>query len=290
MLMLLRVSIGWHFLYAGLDKLSNPDFSSAGFLGQSKGPFAQHFYDLVPDIDGIERLTADTHIAAIDLYASRFVAHYRPSQEQQAAIAEVVKKHRTAVADFLDDNKSELDIYKLDLEKLKKAQAAPDHEMPFQQKRLWDKQGELRGKSRGWLAQLKAIDQGYQNDMLAKLTEPQRKRGPVPETTKERFSVDLIVTYTNIAIGACLIAGLFTRLAALGGALFLLQIVLAQPALPGLYPPPHPSAGNAWIVNKEFIEMMALFALATMRSGQWGGLDFFIRHLLIRPVYRQEGT
>ncbi|MBL8826653.1 MAG: DoxX family protein [Planctomycetaceae bacterium] len=290
MIMLLRVTIGWHFLYAGLDKLTNPDFTSAGFLGQSKGPFAQHFYDLVPDIDGIERLTAETHTAAIDQYANRFIVHYRPSQEQRTAITEVVTKHKKAVGDYLDDNKSDLDIYRLDLEKLKAGQAAPDHEMPFQQKRLWDKQTELRGKSRGWLAQLKAIDQGFQAEMLDKLTEAQRRRGPVPETPEQRFSVDRIVTYTNIAIGACLIAGLFTRLAALGGALFLLQIVLAQPAIPGLYPPPHPSAGNAWIVNKEFIEMMALFALATMQSGQWGGLDFLIRHLLIRPVYRQEGT
>lgn len=290
MLMLLRVTIGWHFLYAGLDKLTNPDFTSAGFLGQSKGPFAQQFYDLVPDIDGLERLDAKAHAKAIDTYASRFKSHYHPSQEQQTALDALVKKHKDAVVEFLKDNEEDLTNYKLDLEKLKKAQTAPDHEMPFQQKRNWDKQTELRGKARGWLNQLKEIDKGYQSDMLAALNDQQRKRSGVPETTEERFSVDRIVTYTNIAIGACLIAGLFTRLAALGGALFLLQIVLAQPALPWVYPAPHPSAGNAWIVNKEFVEMMALFALSTMQSGQWGGLDFLVRHLLIRPVYRQEGN
>ena len=93
-----------------------------------------------------------------------------------------------------------------------------------------------------------------------------------------------------VAIGVALIIGLFSRLAAFGGAVFLLQIVLAQPAWPGIYPPPHPSAGNALIVNKEFIEMMALFALATLPVGRWAGLDFFIHYLLVKPVYRQEGT
>ena len=48
--------------------------------------------------------------------------------------------------------------------------------------------------------------------------------------------VDRLVTYSNIAIGACLIAGLFTRFSALAGALFLAQIVAAQPDWPGMYP------------------------------------------------------
>ncbi len=43
MLVLLRVSIGWHFLYEGLVKVFNPDWSSFGYLMDSKGIFADVF-------------------------------------------------------------------------------------------------------------------------------------------------------------------------------------------------------------------------------------------------------
>ena len=46
LLVSLRVLIGWHFLYEGLTKIMNPDWSSIGFLLDSKGPFAELFYSL----------------------------------------------------------------------------------------------------------------------------------------------------------------------------------------------------------------------------------------------------
>ena len=42
-IVLLRVVIGWHFLYEGIAKLSAPSWSAAGFLSQSRGPFAGVF-------------------------------------------------------------------------------------------------------------------------------------------------------------------------------------------------------------------------------------------------------
>jgi thiosulfate dehydrogenase [quinone] large subunit len=39
----LRVFVGWHFLYEGIAKLSAPSWSAAGFLSQSRGPFAGIF-------------------------------------------------------------------------------------------------------------------------------------------------------------------------------------------------------------------------------------------------------
>lgn len=96
---------------------------------------------------------------------------------------------------------------------------------------------------------------------------------------------DLLVTYLNIAIGACLILGLFSRLAALGGGLFLAIIVAATWQWPGYYSPPlHPAQGHSLFVTKEFVEMMACFALAAIPTGRWGGLDFFIHYGLVRPL------
>jgi thiosulfate dehydrogenase (quinone) large subunit len=39
----LRVFIGWHFLYEGIAKLSSPSWSAAGYLKQARGPFAGLF-------------------------------------------------------------------------------------------------------------------------------------------------------------------------------------------------------------------------------------------------------
>jgi len=39
----LRIFVGWHFLYEGITKLSSPAWSAAGYLKQSRGPFADMF-------------------------------------------------------------------------------------------------------------------------------------------------------------------------------------------------------------------------------------------------------
>ena len=39
----LRVFVGWHFLYEGLAKLTAPSWSAAGYLRQARGPFADLF-------------------------------------------------------------------------------------------------------------------------------------------------------------------------------------------------------------------------------------------------------
>jgi thiosulfate dehydrogenase [quinone] large subunit len=42
----LRVLVGWHFLYEGIAKLTAPSWSAAGYLKQARGPFAGLFKSL----------------------------------------------------------------------------------------------------------------------------------------------------------------------------------------------------------------------------------------------------
>jgi len=51
-LVVLRVLIGWHFLYEGIAKLLKPNWSAAGFLMQSKGAFAGLFH-WIADTPGV---------------------------------------------------------------------------------------------------------------------------------------------------------------------------------------------------------------------------------------------
>ncbi|HUU29295.1 MAG TPA: DoxX family protein [archaeon] len=46
-LVLLRLAIGWHFLYEGLVKLYDPNWSSAGYLAESKWIFSGFFHWIV---------------------------------------------------------------------------------------------------------------------------------------------------------------------------------------------------------------------------------------------------
>ena len=45
-LVIVRVLIGWHFLYEGLVKIMNPSWSSLGYLMDSKGIFAGMFHSI----------------------------------------------------------------------------------------------------------------------------------------------------------------------------------------------------------------------------------------------------
>lgn len=42
-MVLLRLFIGWHFLYEGVIKLYNPDWTSFGYLASAQGPFKSFF-------------------------------------------------------------------------------------------------------------------------------------------------------------------------------------------------------------------------------------------------------
>lgn len=46
MLVIVRVLIGWHFLYEGIVKLLNPNWSCLGYLLDSKGMFAGLFHSM----------------------------------------------------------------------------------------------------------------------------------------------------------------------------------------------------------------------------------------------------
>jgi len=50
----LRILIGWHFLYEGVAKLTKPDWSAAGFLKQARGPLADLFHGMAANPNLLE--------------------------------------------------------------------------------------------------------------------------------------------------------------------------------------------------------------------------------------------
>jgi uncharacterized membrane protein YphA (DoxX/SURF4 family) len=320
-LVLLRLTIGWHFCYQGLVKLTDPQFSSAAFLSQAKGPLGDAYRSILGDWDGRIRLTKDGRkdfLQRFDDYLKEFQSLYKLGPEQVKAAELMAAARKTQTQDFLQENEKDFDTYLHELDRLATAKESPSGAVkpaapappanpndlppkpsmtwsfpPYQQKRVWDKQTELQAQLKGWLKELDGYFAAFQQDLQDLLDDDQRARVPngrqslaLPPTHIDQ--VDLIVSYGVTAIGVCLLAGLFTRLASFSGALFLLSIVLAQPDWPGLFPLPHPAVGHSLFVNKEFVEMMAMFALATTHVGRWGGLDFFIHYCFVRPLFGRK--
>lgn len=116
--------------------------------------------------------------------------------------------------------------------------------------------------SLGFLKESKWILSGFSNWLISH-----------PDLLK---AVDFVNTWGLIAIGAGLILGLFTRAAAISGAILLFIYYLNNPPLIGLeYSVP--SEGSYLIVSKTLIESVALLALAVFHSGSFAGLDMLFR-------------
>ena len=98
-----------------------------------------------------------------------------------------------------------------------------------------------------------------------------------------------MVTVGLTAIGLCLILGLCTRLAALGGACFLVNVVLSQFPWPTVYPYSPDMVGHFMIFNKDGIELLILLLIAALPAGRWGGLDWFLWNLVGKNLYRWYG-
>jgi thiosulfate dehydrogenase (quinone) large subunit len=89
-------------------------------------------------------------------------------------------------------------------------------------------------------------------------------------------AVDFLNTWGLILIGLGLILGLFTKAAAISGAILLFVYYLNNPPLIGLeYSVP--TEGSYLIISKTLIEAAALVALAVFPSGQFAGLDIYVQ-------------
>jgi len=90
--------------------------------------------------------------------------------------------------------------------------------------------------------------------------------------------MDLVTMWFLVAVGLCLMAGLFTRLACVLATGFLVVTYLTYPPFPW-YPLPPNTEGNPLFINKNVIECLALLVLATFPTGRWMGLDALIARL-----------
>ncbi len=313
-LCLLRIAIGWHFLYEGLVKLEsfrNPSderkpFDAGPFLASATGPLRRYYVQFVPDPYGLNKLDRDTLLSQWDAIVEEYRERYGLSEEQVRRVREKLDELRKQVDDFFADQAVQVEIaeYRRLVERIR------EHERRQLEQGRWVEWGateltQLRSQARERGQQLFKWIDGWTEELRETLesvvTEEQRQKlaeqrpwwalllvqWPIPEDPVQRISLG--VSYGLTIIGGLMLVGLFSRLSSLGAALFLLSVYLAHPPWPGL-PEFSPDGGHYMIVNKELIEAIAALSLACLPTGRWIGLDALIRGLITRRLqYKLTG-
>ncbi len=235
------------------------------------------------------RILADKFYKPWNKLKQKVINKYALSDQQKVDAELIFRQYKESVRTLLEDNRPDIEVYFAALARFDKMQAVGNRGVAHQQERTHKSRKDLLGEVDVWLTGLEKTQQGYYDALADLLTEKQAAIGELPVPWTRMDYIDSIMIFSLTAIGLCLVLGLFTRPAALGGAAFLFSVVLIQPAWPTIYPPAPPVVGHALLINKDFIEMVVLVMLATTAVGRWGGLDYFVEGLLVR-LWESRGS
>lgn len=276
---------------------------------------AAFFYAMIPDIDGRQRLhiitdekgkkriNSDPIAARWNEYRRNLVDYLKPQDETDQAVAGAHQRFETDAEKTYNEFRKSLDAYFADnidgieayFDSLDRFEKNPEarQNAQFQKQHHWAEMMQLRRESDVWIKEIEGREKSYKNALYELMDQRQRENiDSMPINWKiwrwDRLEqINFAVTYGLTAIGLCLMLGFFTRLAALGGAAFMLFVVLTQPAWPTIYPPDPAIVGHALLVNKDVIEMVALLVIAATGVGRWGGLDFFVHRWIVKPFCKK---
>ncbi|HEX5472150.1 MAG TPA: DoxX family protein, partial [Lacipirellulaceae bacterium] len=208
------------------------------------------------------------------------IAGFTDAQKQQ--VDKVLHNKLGELSDFLESKTDDIAAYRHEMWRLQNWRDAPEAaELPFYKERIATKASETTGQVNSWEAQVQTLDDSYAADLKHILTPEQRNQpaaaSAVQQATTDPHQVRLntlnvVVTIVTIGVGVCLLLGLFTRIAAIVGAIFLFGVIASQPFW----------LADALPTMPQCIELTALLVLAATGAGRWFGLDYFTYSLFNR--------
>jgi uncharacterized membrane protein YphA (DoxX/SURF4 family) len=328
-IVLLRIGIGWHFFYEGVHKFDPAaGFSSEGFLGIAKGPTADLYYWMLPDLDGIQRIeiaalkdengkeykTFVVYENAWKEYFEEYLKAYPDVNKDEAQV--IFNRYLESLRAGAADTEKDVNAFLKSRERFRETRKTIRNTASFEQERRWNLMMQYRREAAAWTQMLTEMGNGLQSDLgrLADpelagqrgqiVTAPEKELIPLNKFTDLQYTIpkievtvppkneytksldlsvksrmelmDMAVMLGLSAIGLCMILGFCTRLACLGGAAFLVNVILTTFPVPGIYPEIPSMIGNFMFVSKDVVELLALLVLVCIPSGRWGGLDYFL--------------
>jgi uncharacterized membrane protein YphA (DoxX/SURF4 family) len=280
-IVLLRIAIGWHFLYEGVEKLESTltgkdRFSAEIYLRNATGPLAPYYRGMLPDVNGLAVLDQAKLKASWSDDVTRIADHFGFTQDQRSQAEKILGENLQWADYWFNDpeNSDKRQKYLHDLASVQKVERDPNA-LAYQRERAWEGRRLLDVDRRALVQPL--LERGkHLRDSVAEVvvraSPDQRKAGAPPAVYTSLDLLNDLTMYGLIAIGFCLLAGLLTPLAALSAAAFLAMIYFSMPPWPGM--PPNPKAeGHYLYVSKNLVELLACMVIATTPSGHWIGLD-----------------
>ncbi|MBQ9874439.1 MAG: hypothetical protein IJM30_08235 [Thermoguttaceae bacterium] len=236
--------------------------------------------------------------------------------EREATLKEakaIFNQYVTSLREYALENRDEIRGYIASKARFEQSLKTTKNGAEYQRIRDWDAQMKYRGEGQKFAKEPEAMGENMQLDLWEILSPEQQKMGRISKMAygtnrnglmrflasfpgikewadpSDAGLLDLTVTLGLTAIGLCLILGFCSRLAALGGACFLFNVVLSQFPWPTVYPYTSDMIGHAMVFNKDAIEMLLLLLLAILPSGRWAGLDWFLWNFCGKYIYKWYG-
>jgi uncharacterized membrane protein YphA (DoxX/SURF4 family) len=281
MLVLLRVTIGWHFFTEGLDKYQHGSWDAKPFFSTARGPAAGQFRQLVWDHDGSIRMDVERTEEHFRRFRNRVIRHFGFDETQQRQAHANFELAVEQLKWVLENNASDIQEYELGRARIRQL------EEDWRRTGVASLAGQRDAIRAEWtakinpvLAQIDMVWKNYeaaQNAMANRdqLAKKQPLRMEVPrERMVDTSVINRIVPYFDMTIGICLLVGLFTPVAALAAAGFLGSVFISQF-------PPVSGPGSTFY---QLIEGVACLVLAATGAGRFAGLDF-IFHTIVRKFW-----
>lgn len=281
MLVLLRVTVGWHFFSEGYDKVAQSSWDAKPFFANARGPVANQFRQMVWDHDGRIRLDLEKTKVHFEAFRNRAILHYRFDDAQKRQANANYLKAVEQLEWVLRDNSVNLEEYRLAADRIKKLEADRNRgavsSLAGQTETI---RNEANAKINPILSQIDLIWKNYETAQNGVANREQAGKHSLLKIDLPRNQLidtsvlNRVVPYFDMTIGVCLLLGLFTPLAALAAAGFLGSVFLSQ------YPP---VAGPTSSMN-QLVECMACLAIAATGCGRFAGLDFVL-HSIVRKFW-----
>ena len=143
-IILLRVAIGWHFLYEGWEKYESTQsgkepFSAEIYLRNATGPLGPYFRGMVPDVNGLAELDPVRLKAAWRDDVDRINNHFGFNQDQRGEAQKTLDQD-LQWADYWfsnPENQEKREKYYHDLREIQTTEGDPQS-LSFEKERAWD--------------------------------------------------------------------------------------------------------------------------------------------------------